>query len=155
MIAFDKLVLCQFIKIHGEFGIGLITVPVILVGYAYGPSFGFFFGLLILPFVAGSLEFITWLVSPPLGETAWLPFLPSFSSFIDGIVAFVSGYLRQSLPLVLVVGIGSSIKCFLNIIKHKATSSDPIKFGWIGEIFFNTFLVFFFSNFFQTILSLV
>ena len=51
----DKAVLIH-LRIHGYFGIELITIPTIITGIMYGPFFVFFFGFIIVPFIGGLSE---------------------------------------------------------------------------------------------------
>lgn len=135
----DKAVLSH-LKIHGEFGIELFTIPVILSGIIYGPLFGFFFGFLIFSLVGGLIEMISWFISQPF-EVGWPPIIPSPESFIIGLMGLVSGLLN-GLPFILIVLVAVVMRNILAPIWQRITTDEPIRMAYALNVMYNLALAF-------------
>ena len=130
----DKAVLSH-LKIHGEFGIELFTIPVILSGIIYGPLFGFFFGFLIFSLIGGLVEMISWFISQPF-EVGWPPIIPSPESFIIGLMGLVSGLLSD-FPFMLIVLIAVVMRNILAPIWQKISTDEPIRIAYALNVVYN------------------
>jgi len=135
----DKAVLSH-LKIHGEFGIELFTIPVILSGIIYGPLFGFFFGFLIFSLIGGLIEMISWFISQPF-EVGWPPIIPSPESFIIGLMGLAAGLLNE-LPFLLIVLIATVMRNVLAPIWQRITTDEPIRMAYALNVVYNLALAF-------------
>jgi len=135
----DKAVLSH-LKIHGEFGIELFSIPVILSGIIYGPVFGFFFGFLIFSLVGGLIEMISWFISQPF-EVGWPPVIPSPESFIIGLMGLTAGLLND-LPFTLIVLIAVVMRNILAPAWQRITTDEPIRMAYALNVVYNLALAF-------------
>jgi len=134
----DKAVLSH-LKIHGEFGIELFTIPVILSGIIYGPFFGFFFGFLIFSLIGGLVEMLSWFISQPF-EVGWPPIIPSPESFIIGLMGLTAGLLNE-LPFILIVLIATVMRNILAPAWQRITTDEPIRIAYALNVVYNMALV--------------
>ena len=140
----DKAVLSH-LKIHGEFGIELFTIPVILSGIIYGPLFGFFFGFLVFSLIGGLIEMISWFISRPF-EVGWPPIIPSPESFIIGLMGLTAGLLN-GLPFILIVLIATVMRNILAPIWQRITTDEPIRMAYALNVVYNLALAFVVGDF--------
>lgn len=149
MIWIDKAILTH-LKIHGEFGIELFSIPVILSGIIYGPLFGFFFGFLIFAFVGGLIEMISWFISQPF-QVGWPPITPSPETFIIGLMGLTAGLL-SNLPFIAVVLIATIVRNILAPIWQRISTDEPIRIAYALNVVYNLVVTFILGDFLLKIL---
>ena len=127
------------LKYHSDFGIELMTLASVLAGIIYGPFFGFFFGFIVWTFVGSVVEFISWMITPPV-KPSWPPFIPSPESFINGIMGVIAGVVGSSISLILLIAICSIIRSVLLFARDQFVGWPP-RFVYVLNIAFNLGLV--------------
>ncbi len=127
------------LKYHSDFGIELMTLASVLSGIIYGPLFGFLFGFLVWTFAGSIVEFISWMITPPV-KPSWPPFIPSPESFVNGIVGAIAGIVGSSMSLVLLIAICSTIRSVLLFARDQFVGWPP-RFAYVLNIVFNLGLV--------------
>ncbi len=129
----DKVIF-GILRVPGAFGIELTTVSTVILGIAYGPQFGFFFALILIPMIDGIKHFFIKV------HVEWPPFIPSVANVSDGLVAVVAGIMKgYPLPIIAFVALPVKYLFFFaeNIIHRK-----PPNLMWLlGNIAFNVIII--------------
>ncbi len=151
MLWTDKIIIGK-LKMPLEFGIELFSIPAILVGIIYGPLTGFLFAFFIIPIIGGILDFIAaGLGGTQMLDTGWEPFFPSPDSFISGIIAVLSGFLKGFLPFLYIVIACMVVRFFTHTIKD-VIFGMPIKIpAYLINAGLNILIAYMFSQFFVSI----
>jgi hypothetical protein len=126
-----------------SFGIELVTMPMVLIGFFHGPVVGFVFGFAVSAF----MDIIKWLINPPF-EVNWPPLIPSPDSLIDGTVGLIAALLGGLMSFFFVGVICTIAKNVLIPIKDGLIYGIPVKPAFIFNIVINLFLALAFQELF-------
>ncbi len=145
LIWFDK-VLLWFL---GSFGIELTTISMLLIGITYGPFAGFFFVLLVLPFLEGMKSFYL-----PAAQADWPAFVPTPYHLLDGTIATLAWFMNESsLLIIMVVALAIKYPATM-LIDNYFIGKPPNILRLMLAVIFNLILVVYLSDVFLNIMSL-
>ncbi|MFH0832289.1 MAG: hypothetical protein V1900_01015, partial [Candidatus Aenigmatarchaeota archaeon] len=139
----DRMVI-SYTRILPEFGIELVSLPIIMSGILLGPFKGFAFAFIITPL----LDSMQLFYKIPAFEEGWLPFIPSLYDFFKGVTAMIAGLLFAAgfLPFWILL-ICIVIKNAMYFVGDRLFGFPP-RMAYILNIPFNIVLFGFFSQFF-------
>jgi hypothetical protein len=130
MLWVDRMVIA-YTRILPEFGIELVSFPVIAAGMLYGPYTGFAFGLLVAPLLSA----VQLLYKMPPFEYEWPSFIPSPYDLMKGVSAMAAGFLVTLLPPFALVFVCIILKNFLYTVADKIIGY-PFRLAYILNVLF-------------------
>lgn len=145
---FDKIILGALGPLR-YIGLELTTIASILLGFVYGPTFGFVFAIIVLPLMHASKYIFL-----PLPQPEWPYFVPSPYNLIDALAVVAASFLI-GLPFLYAVIIIIILKDIGYAIVERVMINKPIDFiSAITYIIFNAAIAANFGDFFLRLVGL-
>ncbi|MBI2971654.1 MAG: hypothetical protein HYY37_04530 [Candidatus Aenigmarchaeota archaeon] len=126
------------------------TVSTIIIGIVYGPIFGFFFSLFLIPLLDGIKIFFIKV------NIEWPPFIPGFANVIDGLVA-VAAWFLMGFDLLYIMLACLALKYTLNflfhVIKLRVYTQQPFDYKMFFSVISNVAIIVLFRDIIMGIIT--
>ncbi len=127
------------------------TISTIMIGIIYGPAFGFFFSLFLIPILDGLKIFFVKV------NIEWLPFVPGFANVVDGLIAVTAWFFRGFDILYIVIFcllLKYALNFLMHVVKLRVYTHQPFDYKMFFSVIFNVFMAVYFKDVIMGIISL-